>query len=101
MKKYLALPAVCLLTTTNGQNANGIVPNVHTLTPQEYPLPRAVLPDGFGAKVAFQTVSRTDPKTKDKIVSERLVRCGIGKLIFFFVYLFLFLYCLLISFCTV
>jgi hypothetical protein len=49
----------------------------HFAAPIEYPLPRASLPDGFGAKVAFQTVTRNDKATGDKVVSERLVRCGI------------------------
>jgi hypothetical protein len=35
------------------------------------------MPDGFGAKVAFQTVTRKDEATGNKVVSERLVRCGI------------------------
>ena len=50
---------------------------VHAAIPNEYPLPRSQMPDGFGAKVAFQTVTRQDKKTGNKVVSERLVRCGI------------------------
>ena len=48
----------------------------HIGAPHEYPLPRSAMPDGFGAKVAFQTVTRKDEKG-NKVVSERLVRCGI------------------------
>ena len=58
---------------------SGPEPNHNLLLPHqpnEYPLPRATLPDGFGAKMAYQTVTRTRPDG-GKVVSERLVRCGI------------------------
>ena len=42
----------------------------------EYPLPRASLPGGFGAKMAYQTITRKDTNG-NKVVSERLVRCDI------------------------
>ena len=64
------------LSVGSGQNLqnkpNLLLPN----KPNEYPLPRETLPDGFGAKIAYQTVTRTRPDG-EKIVSERLVRCGI------------------------
>ena len=73
----LLLPTTALSTQAGNAPATGGV-NLHAqTTPGDYPLPRASLPDGFGAKVAFQTVTRTDPKTNNKVVSERLVRCGI------------------------
>ena len=55
----------------------GAVAHVNTLGSHPYPLPRSNMPDGFGSKVEFQTVS--EQAGGRTVFHERLVRCGIEK----------------------
>ena len=88
MKTCLLLSVVALLSSVAPLATQGMVAaaggtpsttaNVHAMASNNYPLPRASLPADFGAKVAFQTVTRVDPKNENnRVVSEKLVRCGI------------------------
>eukprot|EP00939_MAST-03C_sp_MAST-3C-sp1_P001842 g1842.t1 len=74
------------LLRANGDEANptdvakGLATHaaVHAGGSTSFPIPRSTLPDGFGAKVAFQTVRSKNANGED-IVTERLIRCGIEK----------------------
>ena len=59
------------------QDAAAAVLHTNPLGAHPFPLPRTGMPDGFGSKVEFQTVSEKDEASGRQVFHERLVRCGI------------------------
>jgi hypothetical protein len=67
------------LPAQDADASSSAVLHTNPLAGHPFPLPRTNMPDGFGSKVEFQTVSEKDEASGRQVFHERLVRCGIEK----------------------